>query len=703
MHIVIRLSVTYLVKWLPLLLSLSLFLSPSLSLALSGWLQSPQYPEGYPEDVNEMWELPVPQGFALTLQLIHLDLEESEGCQHDALNISADGVQLASLCGQLSFEELQSQVNPMLHTSGSSLVVRFHSDYSNTERHTGFRAIFSTQDIDECSDPYNECTQFCNNYIGGYYCSCQPEYALDLDNHTCTVNCSVDLGSSTRGSVSSPGHPSSYPEHAACSYRLSIDEGFQLVIDFEDPFDIEGQRGGPCIDSLQIKTPSRVFGPFCGDQAPPSLITGSHQMEILFNTDGYGTNTGFTLTYRAKAKTCPSTVTAQSSLIPGWPQYEYGNKVTVQCDTGFEAAMDSKGDMKTNYTSFCQRTGVWSPIHPCQRVDCGTPLLPESGVLQLVNKKPRTLYQDEIQLKCESKYYKLEGEDVYRCDAQGEWSSVKGSSHWPKCVEVCGEPESKHSDFGRIFGGSEAEPGQIPWQVYVENPKGGGSLISDRWVLTAAHVVEGQHSVLLYGGTADIGNIGSSENVVILESEKIFIHPGYPKAPTSGRRTNYDNDIALVRLKSRVPLGPHLLPICLPERKDDGTLISERLGFVSGWGRTEHGTLSSKLLYVEIPVKDRATCSKRKDGKPVTQTFSENMFCAGEKDKDSCSGDSGGPFFLREFRRGAGGQIERGPFRLYGIVSWGIICQERGYYTKVDNYLDWITETMETEERDEED
>ncbi|MBN3316927.1 C1RL protein, partial [Atractosteus spatula] len=263
---------------------------------------------------------------------------------------------------------------------------------------------------------------------------------------------------------------------------------------------------------------------------------------------------------------------------------------------------------------------------------------------------------------------------------------------------VCGEPENEYSDFGRIFGGREAELGQIPWQVYVEDPRGGGSLISDRWVLTAAHVVEGKDSLLMYGGTVDIENIESSKNAVTMESEKIFIHPGYPKAPTTGKRTNYDNDIALVRLKSRVPLGPHLLPICLPERNDNVTLGPERLGFVSGWGRTEHDTLSSKLLYVEIPVKDRATCSKRKDGKPLVQTFSENMFCAGEKDKDSCHGDSGGPFFLREFRRGAGGQIERGPFRLYGVVSWGLVCQERGYYTKVDNYLGWIRETIEREE-----
>ena len=42
----------------------------------------------------------------------------------------------------------------------------------------------------------------------------------------------------------------------------------------------------------------------------------------------------------------------------------------------------------------------------------------------------------------------------------------------------------------RITGGSTAARGQFPWQVALIIDSGsfcGGSLISDRWVLTAAH------------------------------------------------------------------------------------------------------------------------------------------------------------------------------------------------------------------------
>lgn len=42
-------------------------------------------------------------------------------------------------------------------------------------------------DFDEClDDPEQRCTQFCHNYIGGYYCSCRHGYHLDVDKQTCT-------------------------------------------------------------------------------------------------------------------------------------------------------------------------------------------------------------------------------------------------------------------------------------------------------------------------------------------------------------------------------------------------------------------------------------------------------------------------------------------------------------------------------------
>ena len=47
----------------------------------------------------------------------------------------------------------------------------------------------------------------------------------------------------------------------------------------------------------------------------------------------------------------------------------------------------------------------------------------------------------------------------------------------------------------RIVGGIQAQKGEWPWQALLASPGGaqfcGGSLIADKWVLTASHCLEG--------------------------------------------------------------------------------------------------------------------------------------------------------------------------------------------------------------------
>lgn len=60
--------------------------------------------------------------------------------------IFSNGNLISVLCGKREFEELQSTVNPTLLSSpGGCLSLLFHSDYSNTKRHTGFRGFYTDQ------------------------------------------------------------------------------------------------------------------------------------------------------------------------------------------------------------------------------------------------------------------------------------------------------------------------------------------------------------------------------------------------------------------------------------------------------------------------------------------------------------------------------------------------------------------------------
>lgn len=255
---------------------------------------------------------------------------------------------------------------------------------------------------------------------------------------------------------------------------------------------------------------------------------------------------------------------------------------------------------------------------------------------------------------------------------------------------MCGIPEKVSSSPGRVLGGTKAALGEIPWQLLIKEPeRGGASLINDCWAVTAAHVViRAGETLQLSGGLVN----ESSTNASVIYSEKIIIHPGY----ANNDDTNFDNDIALIRFNSRVNLGPNLLPICLP--KASRGVVEDEQGTVSGWGVARENNkfvISQILQYTHIPVKSISICEDTPTLNNKAGTFTDNMFCAGAVGNDSCPGDSGGPFFSPRL------SSNRGPHFLIGIVSWGPKCRTRaykGYYTKVENYVDWIKKTIEAEE-----
>lgn len=266
------------------------------------------------------------------------------------------------------------------------------------------------------------------------------------------------------------------------------------------------------------------------------------------------------------------------------------------------------------------------------------------------------------------------------------------------CVDsVCGMIGTETSSAGRIWGGTLAKPGEIPWQLLVKSPnRGGASLINDQWAVTAAHVVDGseQASLTFYGRLLD-GKKAADQNTAVLTTEKIIIHPDYRKGISADKQTNFDNDIALIKFSSRVNLGPNLRPICLP--KENRGLSELELGTVSGWGQKETSIKSRFLQYAHVSVYPQDDC----EDTPTLQSneagvFTDNMFCAGAQGKDSCYGDSGGPFVVPSLL------TSEGPYHLIGIVSWGASCSQqsnKGYYTKVENYIRWIKETIEKEKK----
>ncbi|XP_027869090.1 mannan-binding lectin serine protease 2 isoform X1 [Xiphophorus couchianus] len=674
-------------------LSLFLLLLPCSSYStLLGWMESPGYPRGYLPHKSLNWTKCAPKGQTVSIRLIHLDLENSQDCENDAVKISSKGNLIALLCGKRDYKELQETVNPLLFSSpGGCLTLLFHSDYSNTERHTGFRGFYTLQDFNECEDEQiNKCSHFCHNFLGGYHCSCRHGYQLDEDKHTCMVGCAEDLSGLKRGDISSLSWPGAYAENTNCKYTLSVEDNLQLELHFSEGFDVEQSPEGDCIDELRIETHSETLGPFCGNKPPPSpFLTHSSHVQIHFISDGSGTNKGFNIHFKTRDKVCRP-VTSNSNVTPLKQEYHRGESVTVTCDLGYVA--DSPDGLTRHYGTTCQSNGAWAPRYACEIVDCGWPDLGRDSILQMVNPEDQnTKYGSRMQFYCTSKFYTLEGNDTSTCNADGEWTRM------PNCNEVCGMPET--SSTARILGGKVATLGEVPWQLFITRPKfGAASLINDQWAVTAAHVVNDipRESIQLYGGLIDTTTT-SRTDVSPIPIEKIIVHPSYRGALP---QTNYDNDIALIKFTSKVKLGTNLLPICLPEV--NGGMMEGEQGTVSGWGATfqdsNWNSTSDVLQYVDVPVYSLTECRNTPSLYSKAMTFTNNMFCAGGKGADSCRGDSGGPFVSPMLSSGVG------PHYLIGIVSWGAPCMrggatgdKKGYYTKVENYVNWINEIKKNE------
>jgi secreted trypsin-like serine protease len=243
---------------------------------------------------------------------------------------------------------------------------------------------------------------------------------------------------------------------------------------------------------------------------------------------------------------------------------------------------------------------------------------------------------------------------------------------------------------GRILGGEEAQTGQWPWQVvlFVKaggqfQPLCGGSLIAPEWVLTAAHCLEkwprGPFRIG-YGSN----HIAQLQRMDVVEA---IGHESYDK-------TKHDNDIALLRLASPVPVSP-LAFVRLPDVRSNEA-PTPAVVTATGFGATlecdpyepDFRTnpacrMQPDLRKVDLDVVDTPTC--RQAYAASGYKIGEHQICAGylQGGRDTCQGDSGGPLVHKD------GDV----WVQVGVVSWGDGCGrpgKPGVYTRLSAYNDWV-------------
>nr|AEB61475.1 complement protein 1S [Squalus acanthias] len=677
--------------WLALFLLLLPPASCTISLeGLQGQFASLEYPQGYPNDASQSWEIEVPRGYGIKFSFTHIDIEPSPDCAYDNVQIFSDEALYPPICGTWSRGGKRFQFPQEYYTSGNWMRVTFKSDFSNEERYAGFSAYYTAVDINECeeSDP---CSHFCNNFIGGFYCSCRPGYFLQENRRICGVQCSGEVFTQFKGIITSPNYPEAYAENSNCHYRIQIEQGFELILKFADEFDVEGDPSNGCTsDVLKVTTGVKEYGPFCGSQAPVVSGLMPNVVEITFSSNDQGERKGWKIMYSSTAKQCPVDILKHNIVQPKKLEYDYKDAVRVRCEPGFELFDEQRNHHVGSATVHCQKDGTWnSSLYSCRPVDCGPPVTLSNGNANFTS----TVYKFRNMYSCEEPYYKLEGNALFECSAKADWVTTEsGDNTLPKCKPVCGK-SAISADTGRIFGGKRAKPGYFPWQVRLvtsDGHMGGGALISDGWVLTAAHLFDGSLQTEVRGGIVDLRNARPENRY---PAKQAIVHPDYRKE-ASGREPNFDHDVALVKLQKKVKLGPSVSPVCLPSAGGVHPPELGKLGYIAGWGKTEERNLAINLQYAEVPVVSMNKCEQAsyKGKKPI---FTSNMICAGAQGTDSCQGDSGGPYVFSD-------PLDPSRHLVRGIVSFGPQqCGSYGVYTHVGQYLDWIEKTMEEHESDE--
>ncbi|CAL8089768.1 unnamed protein product [Orchesella dallaii] len=311
--------------------------------------------------------------------------------------------------------------------------------------------------------------------------------------------------------------------------------------------------------------------------------------------------------------------------------------------------------------------------------------------------------------KCQMYYEPVTGVTTqYRkCKEGGVWT---GSDDGFICTLECG----KQNPTGRlplITFGEVAVLGAFPWHAALfvrdRDPKFtnacGGTLISAKAILTAAHCVNLPYSSLLRNVSdlrVDLGRYYREKDDPYVQKfnvEKVVGHPAY-------NPWIYESDIAIVILKEKAQIGFHVRPICYPKSQnaafDELQLADGSWATVVGWGVDETGDAPDELRSAKLKVIGYRECIDSFEESDTGSLLAKSTtFCAGNNNGTNvCRGDSGsGAYF--------GVKTSEGLTRWYlqGLVSVGINVSQLdkkcdpekvAIFTRISPYSDWIVRVL---------
>ncbi|XP_043079464.1 complement factor D-like [Puntigrus tetrazona] len=220
---------------------------------------------------------------------------------------------------------------------------------------------------------------------------------------------------------------------------------------------------------------------------------------------------------------------------------------------------------------------------------------------------------------------------------------------------------------GGIVNGTEVKPHSRPFMVSLQKNWRhvcGGFLISDRFVMTAAHCWKNENLTAVVGAH----DLRQNEVLVRIGVKSYHVHPEFNKH-------TLQNDIMILRLEKEVEQNKNVMKISISKNKREmeaGSVCS-----VAGWGRLSfNGRKTYRLMEANVKIMDNTECkNKWKDN----FSASEMMCVYGHG--GSCKEDGGGPLVCKD--------------TAVGVTSFGDpkICnnpERPEVYVKISAYIPWI-------------
>ncbi|KAK5649718.1 hypothetical protein RI129_000747 [Pyrocoelia pectoralis] len=248
-----------------------------------------------------------------------------------------------------------------------------------------------------------------------------------------------------------------------------------------------------------------------------------------------------------------------------------------------------------------------------------------------------------------------------------------------------------------VVGGTKASAEEFPHMAVLgfgdENEIQwlcGGTLISENYVLTAAHCTASQEfGEVKFVRLGDLNLKLDTDDAQpqTLRVSEIHRYPDY-KPPSQY------HDIALLKLSRPASFTKYVRPACLHTTRN---LPEHSPPIATGWGKLGFvGDSSDDLMKVTLTYYTNERCKEVYANTPARRLQNgiadDLQICAGglNNSKDTCQGDSGGPLQARSLDN----------FKLFyvvGITSFGKGCgviNTPGVYTRVSNYINWIEDIV---------